>query len=279
MRAGVHLAPVYSGLKLIGGSERTDDFPQKIPDLDVEGGMLIKKNSILAGGVIVENGLTVGGGATVSGGMNVNGKTTIQGKLTVTGAIDPPVLLLDEQLSSPIFVGNVFGSVWVNGTETPNHLIYTDDTNTDNTVMFSNGRVPMDGPLKIEDTTESGNSMTGALCVDGGVGVLGNINCDGLLGTGVGLFVTGEQVVGVQGSPIADVSVLSTESVTDTTGGASSTNIIAVSGDLAQVTSDTNDNFASTATQLNNINDDLGNLRSQFNTLLDVLRTHGLIAL
>ena len=127
-------------------------------------------------------GLSVTSDATVGGTLGVTGATTLSSTLAVTGAtgIDGDFDIATDKFTVASASGNtvVAGTLAVNGAS-----LTTDDTTfsllntTATTVNFAGAGTSIimgaasDGQVQIRNTTDSTSATTGALRVDGGVGV------------------------------------------------------------------------------------------------------------
>ena len=146
------------------------------------------------------------------------GDLTVDGKLTVTGLIDPIGVVIDEQavVPTPAVAGK--GTVWVRN-DTPNVLVYTDDTGVDHVLSTLTGGDVVgpagatDSALAVYDTATGKLLKDSSILVTGtsnltvpGIATLGGVSYPGAPGTvGYVLTLTGASVATWQPNPSGDV--------------------------------------------------------------------------
>ena len=98
--------------------------------------------------------------------INAIGNVNIDGKLTVSGLIDPTGLVLDEQSASPASPVAGFGTLWVKN-DTPNILVFTDDTGTDHELSGAGVVDTLSEVLTAGNTTGGNNIVMSSGAVTG----------------------------------------------------------------------------------------------------------------
>ena len=142
------------------------------PSADKDTGALV-----VNGGVGVEQNLNVGGNAGVGGNAAVSGNATVGGTLGVTG---------DATLGSNLGVAgavnagsaNVAGNTTVGGTLTVTGAIQVASATLSGNAQVG-GTLAVAGAASVADTTQSVDKDTGALVLEGGLGVEKNLNAGG----------------------------------------------------------------------------------------------------
>ncbi|MEE8476945.1 MAG: hypothetical protein V3S19_01165, partial [Gemmatimonadales bacterium] len=126
--------------ELVTGAGGSSEF--RLRDITAGNNLMVIATT---GAISLTNGTgsSLGIGVTASGtsgrldldSMFSTGDVTVGGKLTVTGIIDPTGLVLTEQAVDPATPAAGFGTLWVRS-DTPNILIFTDDTSVENVLSF-----------------------------------------------------------------------------------------------------------------------------------------------
>ena len=103
------------------------------------------------------------------------------------------------------------------------------------------------------------------------------VTIDGVLLKDSAVSIGGNQVVAAQGTAVANAAAATAASLTDNSSGTASQTIVTSAG-ANPTQAEFNNNMASLTDEINKLITDVGDIRSQLNTLLARLRTHGLIA-
>jgi len=147
-----------------------------------------QRNSILGTNTEIFGTLSSTGALTVAGGVGIGGDLTVAGDVGVGGALD--VGYQGDGVSALTFArsdGPTFGSISGTGTTFNSILRISNPSNDNGRIDFDSGfngvyfsfgysGSSTSSDFSITDTTESTSASTGALVVDGGVGVGGALN-------------------------------------------------------------------------------------------------------
>ena len=147
--------------------------------VNIGGNLFISKNSLFTGsvGVISDTSLngnlyvnsstqsinTTTGAVIISGGVGIGGNVNIARNTTILGNIFMPTLTTTAFLNTVNITGNNFNALYVNGSS------------------ILNSNLSVYGQEIIFNTTDSSNISTGALIINGGVGISKTVNIGGNL--------------------------------------------------------------------------------------------------
>ena len=199
---------------IISGVSTFSDDIDANGDLDVDGhtevdDINISGVSTFAGlvdinnSVVIQDGLSVTGVTTLSSLLDVNSDVSVSGFSTFSQLVDinggglvaNTAKVEDLTDNRVVIVGS--------GGELEDDADFTFDGNnfrligfTTTTSLHVAGFTTVGGRVDINDTTQSTSSSTGALVVDGGVGISSNLNIDGTVGIGSNLNITNDISVG-----------------------------------------------------------------------------------
>ncbi|NBU69992.1 MAG: hypothetical protein EBS53_00860 [Bacteroidetes bacterium] len=187
-------------------------------------------NVAIIGNTATQGGLDVGGNLTVSGSAVIQGTLTANGGNLVLGNDDSDNLVFGAEVNSHI-IPNV-DDTYDLGTATKEwRNLYIDGTAEIDTLNA--GVFAVSGLQSITATTESTNKDTGALVVEGGVGIEKNANIGGNLGVTGNITSTGNLAVdggGITTSAATFNLLNSTATTVNFAGAATSLSIGTVSG-------------------------------------------------
>ena len=175
------------GLERMNLSVNTLRIDDTITTVSIEG--TTESNSPASGVLQIAGGVGIEKNLNVRGNLRVYNNTLVEGSLVATG--DVTLGTIDSVVDQLTVNANSQFNVWDNTTsafdvsESGNSYFRINTTNSSEQVVF--GSTPV---IRIQNTTESNNSTTGALVVAGGLGVGGNLYVAG------GLTVTGSIVFG-----------------------------------------------------------------------------------
>lgn len=134
--------------------------------------------------------LTVAGGIGVAGDVHIAGDTTIEGALTSTGSTEGTSVVINNGggTAEHTLTSDGAGTLAVEYNQSPTAQIFT-ITNTDEAVVLNatnaqggnNNTIEFGGTTQVHiaNTTSSTDKDTGALVVEGGVGIEENLNVGG----------------------------------------------------------------------------------------------------
>jgi fibronectin-binding autotransporter adhesin len=223
-----------SGLMTV--DDVTDSADSTSGALVVDGGIGVAKNLNVGGATGLESTLVVTGATTMSSTLDVTGDTSLS-TLSVSGlmTVDDVTDSADSTSGALVVDGGVGVAKNLNvggATGLESTLVVTGATTMSSTLDVTGdtslSTLSVSGLMTVDDVTDSADSTSGALVVDGGVGVAKNLNVGGATGLESTLVVTGATTMSstldvVGDSSLSTLSVSGLMTVDDVTDSSDST--------------------------------------------------------
>lgn len=187
--------------------------------------LTVAGSSTLTGATSVGSGFTVAGASLLNSTLDVAGATTLNGATVIKNTLNIKSGTVDK-FTVDNLTGNtdVQGTMAIKGDSTLHGGLFIQNSQNSNTFSVANG-----GETRFYNTTNSTSTTTGAVLVDGGMGVAKNIysgaNINAASGINAGADITAQGEVSSATLSVSGDSALHNTSVTGTFGATGATTL------------------------------------------------------